>query len=43
MMDKIKGIAVKIAARRLITLGEAFLARAITIAPTTGRKIMVVR
>jgi len=42
-IDKARGIKVKMVAIRLITLSWRPGTKAIKIAPTTGRKIMVVR
>jgi hypothetical protein len=42
-MDRARGIRVKIAAIRLISLSERLGIKAIKIAPTTGRKIIAVR
>jgi len=43
IMDRARGIRVKIAAIRLISLSERLGIKAIRIAPATGRKIIVVR
>jgi hypothetical protein len=43
IMDKTRGIKVKIAAIRLISLPERLGKKAIKIAPATGRKIIAVR
>jgi len=42
-MDKTRGIKVKTAAMRLISLSERLGIKAIKIAPATGRKIIHVR